>query len=240
MIRERVATNGIVRPLEPESDLDAFHTPQEIIGEFSELAVRRYLDAQAVFSKKYSGVQKGIDKRRQRNLELAKKDINKNMMQLQGDVSKHPNEKKGMGSKSRGKASKGLKEGLQVASGSWAWAWALESDERPPPSSIVSRRDTEEARQLARIADQASMENDSSMSGNQLWSLLVDFLTSPPGKDKYMSTTQLDGNELGDESSTDVLDMNLKQTGKFSRFIPARKATALATGKAGEDVSVKT
>jgi hypothetical protein len=187
MIRERVSTSGVIRPLEPESDLDAFHVPQDVIGTFSELAVRRYLDAKAKFDKKFSSVQKDIDKRRRRNLELAKKDIYRNMTQLQGDASKD-----GKQSIGRGKPTKSLKEGLRAASGSWSWAWALESDERPPPSSIVSRRDTQEARQLARIADQASFDNDESISGNQLWSMLVDFLTSPPGKNKYLQTAAPD------------------------------------------------
>jgi hypothetical protein len=210
MIRERVSTHGIIRPLEAESELDAFHVPQEIIGDFSELAVRRYLDAKVKFDKKFSGVQKVIDKRRRRNLELDKKDITRNMAQLQGDVSKHPKE-----SKDRRKSVKGLKEGLEASSGSWSWAWALESDERPPPSSIVSRRDTEEARQLARIADQASLEDEGSISGNQLWSMLIDFLTSPPGKNKYWSSTTSDSADRGQIADQEKL-----------KVFPKRKETA--------------
>jgi hypothetical protein len=209
MIRERVSTRGIVRPMEPESELDAFHVPQEIVGDFSELAVRRYLDAKVKFDRKFSGVRKVIDKHRRRNLELAKKDITRNMAQLQGDVSKHGKERK-----NRGEPIKGLKEGLEASSGSWSWAWALESDERPPPSSIVSRRDTEEARQLARIADQASLEDEGSISGNQLWSMLVDFLTSPPGKHKYLTWTVPGGDQNGGPT------MNTLPTRKASRLIP--------------------
>jgi hypothetical protein len=150
-------------------------------------------------------------------LELAKKDIYRNMAQLQGDVTKSAQESTG-----KRKIVKGLKDGLAAASGSWSWAWALESDERPPPSSIVSRRDTQEARQLARIADQASLENDSSMSGNHLWSMLVDALTSPPGRDKYPSSTVPDGDQFGEVQNGTPNDKKLKTNG-FSRFIPERK-----------------
>ncbi|KAF7968620.1 hypothetical protein HWV62_30015 [Athelia sp. TMB] len=191
MIRERVSTRGIIRPLEAESELDAFHVPKEIIGQFSELAVRRYLDAHAKFDKKFHGVTKTIDKRRRKNLELARKDIYRNMATLQGDVStgkKVPKRKETV--------QRGIMEGLQASSGSWSWAWALDASERPPPSSIVSRRDTTEARHLARVAD--SLDNDSWMSGNQLWSSLIDFLTAPPGKDKYKGTTRSDANEVKD------------------------------------------
>ena len=221
MIRERVSIRGIVRPLEPESELDAFHVPQEIIGAFSELAVRRYLNAKVKFEKKFPGVQKDIDKRRRRNLELAKKDIFRNIQQLQGDVSKRVKRFKGTS-----KPTKGLKEGLEASSGSWSWAWALESDERPPPSSIVSRRDTQEARQLARIADQASLEDDQSMSGNQLWAFLVDLVTVPPGKHKYLNTQPPDSDQNG-EPTTDnlpskrfLLSPNHLFTFYKERFIP--------------------
>lgn len=210
MIRERVSIHGIIRFLEPENELDAFHVPQEFIGAFSELAVRRYLDAKAKFDKKFSGVQKVIDKRRRHNLDLAKKDISRNMAQLQGGVSKGAKESKG-----RGRLMKSLKEGLHASSGSWSWAWALETDERPPPSSIVSRRDTAEARQLARIADQASLEDEGSISGNHLWSTVVDFLTP---QDKYPTST--DGNQ------NDVPTIYRQPTRSLSRFMLERTETA--------------
>ncbi|KAG9079465.1 hypothetical protein FS749_008511, partial [Ceratobasidium sp. UAMH 11750] len=51
----------------------------------------------------------------------------------------------------------------------------------PPPSSIVSRRDTAEARQLAVCADRY-LDGESKMSGNNLWSVVVDFLTQTPDR----------------------------------------------------------
>jgi hypothetical protein len=44
---------------------------------------------------------------------------------------------------------------LVLSSPGWAWSWVLDELENPPPSSIVARRDTEEARQLAGFADWA-------------------------------------------------------------------------------------
>ena len=53
MIRERVSTRGVIRALEPESELSAFRLPPELIGEISELAVRRYMDGTQKFGKKF-------------------------------------------------------------------------------------------------------------------------------------------------------------------------------------------
>ncbi|EGO26401.1 hypothetical protein SERLADRAFT_414458 [Serpula lacrymans var. lacrymans S7.9] len=185
MIRERVSTRGVIRPLEAENELDAFHVPPDIIGVLSELAVRRYIEGKTKFDKKFAGAMNTIEKQRSRNLELAKKDIYRNMSQLQGSLTLP--ESKDDGKEKRKPGNKGIKEGLKAASGSWSWAWALDADERPPPSSIVSRRDTEEARRLARIADQAVLQEDSQLSANNLWSLVVNFLSVTPDKSKHSS-----------------------------------------------------
>lgn len=176
MIRERVSTQGVIRPLECENELDAFQVPPNIIGVLSELAVRRYINGKTHFDRKFAGAIKKIEKHRRRNLEQAKKDTLRNMTQLQTCLSRDGEDS------NKGNRKKGIKEGLLAASGSWSWAWALDGDERPPPSSIVSRRDTQEARQLARIADQSPLQEEHSLSGNRLWSYIVDFLTASPTK----------------------------------------------------------
>lgn len=205
MIRERISTRGVVRPLEPESELTAFQLPPELVGEVSELAVRRYLDGAAKFGRKFAKATKAIEKARRRNLERAKRDTMRNIAQLhtflnsgrsgdhgegsqhgQGDGS-HAASQDGHAEGSSARAVKadtaqGVKEGL-AASGSWPWAWALDADENPPPSSIVSRRDTDEARRLAKIADQAVLMDEHAVSGNNLWSLIVNFLTMTPERD---------------------------------------------------------
>jgi len=61
----------------------------------------------------------------------------------------------------------------------------LDEAEDPPPSSIVSRRDTEEARKLAEVADQAVLSEDQTFSGNNLWSVVINFLTATPGRQNH-------------------------------------------------------
>ena len=179
MIRERVSTHGIIRPLEPESELSAFRLPPELIGVVSELAIRRYIDAKCKFDKKFGGTVKTIEKHRRKNLDIAHKDAVRNMSQLQSYMSQDT------AGQETHETFKGIKNGMKT-SGSWSWAWALDKDERPPPSSIVARRDTQEAVELARIADQSVLaEEDVIVSGNNLWSLMVNFLTSSPGKKQH-------------------------------------------------------
>ncbi len=143
------------------------------MGQVSELAMRRYQDARLKFDKKFSGTYKTIEKHRRKNIETAKKDAVRNMTQLQNYIAQDE--------KPSDETFKGVKDGL-FAGGSWSWAWALDTDERPPPSSIVARRDTHEAVELARIADQAVLVEENMMSGNNLWSLMVNFLTVSPDK----------------------------------------------------------
>lgn len=186
MIRERVSTHGIIRPLEPNSELTAFSLPPELIGRVSELAMRRYHAAKQKFDKKFHGTYKTIEKHRRKHIERAKKDAMRNMMQLQNHVAQEET--------AAGETLRGVKDGL-VASGSWSWAWALDMDEKPPPSSIVARRDTHEAVELARIADQSVLADENMLTGNNLWSLMVNFLTAPD-KDKNghkRHTSELEG-----------------------------------------------
>ncbi|KZT21084.1 alpha/beta-hydrolase [Neolentinus lepideus HHB14362 ss-1] len=186
MIRERVSTHGAIRPLEPESDLPALQVPAQVIGNINELAVQRYLDGLRYFDEKFGHTKKSIAKVRKRNLERAKKDTIRNIAQLQMYLNQDEDTSDSKGkakSESKSQERKGVKEGLMAASGSWSWAWALDTDEHPPPSSIVSRRDTEDARQLAKIADQSVLPEEKSLSGNNLWTVIVNFLTITPDRD---------------------------------------------------------
>ncbi|KAI0753082.1 hypothetical protein C8Q80DRAFT_1097008 [Daedaleopsis nitida] len=213
MIRERVSTQGVIRALEPESELDAFRLPRELIGEISELAVRRYIDGTEKYGKKFGKTAKAIEKARQKTLERASQDTMRNMAQLHTFLSREREEEEavhpGKATKgSEGRSAKafeadtaqGVKEGL-AASGSWPWAWALDTDENPPSSSIVSRRDTEEARRLAKIADQAVFMDANALSGNNLWSLIVNFLTATPDRHAHENGTE---KTEGDGPSSEV------------------------------------
>ncbi|KAJ7935116.1 hypothetical protein B0H13DRAFT_1949785 [Mycena leptocephala] len=193
MVRERVSTRGVLRPLEAEADLVAFSVAPENVGVFSELAARRFLDGTQRWDRKFAGASKTVEKHRQRNLERAKKDIVRNMNMLHNFIGREADAKaKREDDMSEDKTQTtvmGIKDGLLASSGSWSWAWALDANENPPPSSIVSRRDTQEALRLARIADQPMLHSEEhSMIPNNLWSGFVSFLTVTPDKDKYKKT----------------------------------------------------
>jgi len=126
--------------------------------------------------------------------------------------------------------SKGIKEGLLATSGTWTWAWVIDGKERPPPSSIVARRDTEEARRLARFADVPLGEEESSLNANNLWSVLLNFLGSQSSKsqggEEETGKEEKGNGEQGREKVS-------KRKAKFlSRFgIERQQSVAIVTAK---------
>jgi hypothetical protein len=213
MIRERISIYGIIRPLEPEDELSAFSLPPELIGVVSELAMRRYHDAKARFDKKFASTIKTIEKHRHRNLDIAHKDAVRNMAQLQHYIAQDSADE------DTRETFRGVKEGLKT-SGSWSWAWALDMDERPPSTSIVARRDTHEAIELARIADQSVLaEEDAYISGNNLWSLMVNFLTTSP--DKKRGNHRHDRREHADPDSRKTKQEKIRS--RFAQLVSDRK-----------------
>ena len=160
MIRERVSTQGIIRPLEPESELPAMQVPPEQIGTLSEHAIRRYATGHARFAKKFARAIRHIEKQRSRNIDRARRDTDQHIAALQHYLDRE--------------------ETGAVLDPSWTLSWALDADERPPPSSIVARRDTAEALKLARVADKAVLASERALSANNLWRVIVGFLTASP------------------------------------------------------------
>lgn len=135
MIRERVSTSGVIRSLEPPESLPALNMPPSQIGVLSELSIRRYLDGKAKFDRKFKRTFKDVDKARHKTLEKSKRETIRSFDELQ-IYMQATDEKEGK------KGEGGIKEALKAVSGSWSYAWALdESDEIPPPSSIIARRD---------------------------------------------------------------------------------------------------
>jgi len=211
MLRERVSTQGIIRRMEPEHELEAFTVKAELIGQMSELTLRRYLDAKVKFDKKFAHTIRQIEKDRRHHLKLAKQDTKKNMALLHLSLMRE--EESGVS----GQGTHGIKDGSFTSTGSWTWAWVLDGEERPPPSSIVSRRDTAEARRLAKVADQALLQDDQALSGNRFWSAVVDFLTTTPDRDNP-------------ESSQPVPRL-IKRPSRLSRFLGRER---LGAGKKDE------
>jgi hypothetical protein len=126
MIRERVATNGIVRPLEPERDIPALNIDPTTLGIISARWAQVYLAGVQRHEKKYASSIRQIEQRRKRAIALLR---------------------------SRAEASQEEEATAEVEGEGWSVAWALDdAHERPPPSSLVARCDTAEALALARSA----------------------------------------------------------------------------------------
>lgn len=127
MIRERISISGTIRPLEPEKDLPALQIPTEHLGTVSERWVQRYVAITEHHEKKYAKRIKDLAKRRERaigNLQHVR-GSREGPASLHGWGVKMTKKRKG-----KGKNTIGL------------LAWALDvEDERPPPSSLVARRD---------------------------------------------------------------------------------------------------
>lgn len=175
MIRERVSTKGVVRPLEHETELGALQLQLQYVGRLSEHTINRFLNEREIFDKKFSKTYKSIEKHRRRNLERSKHDMIKRLGFLRQFLQKSDDE-----------AEIERRKESAILSPGWNWAWALDEEEDPPSSSIVSRRDTEEARKLAEVADQAVLGEDHTISGNNLWSFVINLLTATPGKDNHI------------------------------------------------------
>jgi hypothetical protein len=176
MIRERVSTRGLIRPLEPEADLPAMQVPSDLIGTIPERAIERYVTAKERSDKKFAHAIKRIEKQRLKNINRASRDINQHIAALQ-----HYLDREGQAVAAPAPALMGTgADRTRRATSSWNMAWALDEDERPPPSSIVARRDTEEALKLARVADKAVLASERTLSANNLWNVIVNSLMAAP------------------------------------------------------------
>ena len=141
MIRQRVATQGVVRPLEPETELAALQIDPADLGVISAPWARVYLAGVHRHEKKYAASMRQIAQRRERAIAL---------LRSQGSRVGTGDAEKGAG-----------EEAAEVEGKGWSVAWALEdADERPPPSSLVARCDTAEALALARAVTAAKRKRN--------------------------------------------------------------------------------
>ncbi|KAH8984796.1 alpha/beta-hydrolase [Lactarius hatsudake] len=209
MIRERVSTQGIIRPLEPESELPALQVPPELIGAISEHAVRRYVAGTARFEKKFARAIRHIAKQRQQNIDRASRDANRHLVALQEYF-----DRKRISAETGG-----------VVEPSWNLAWALDADERPPPSSIVARRDTKEALELARVADKAILATEKSLSANNLWNVIVGFVTVSP--DDHPSARSDGGSPRAGEH---VVGAQARRAGRLRSFLRKKQPEGSQSG----------
>ena len=75
MIRERVSTKGVLRPMEPEEELDGMKVPASFIGQNSELDMGRFLEGYDKFDRKFAYTTKTLEKLRENQMQRARKDI---------------------------------------------------------------------------------------------------------------------------------------------------------------------
>jgi len=165
-IRERVSTKGIVRPMEPETEIKALRMPVGTVGVINEPSAKRYLDAQAAWDKKFKETMKTIYKQRQKNLEHSEVEDKARLNRLNESAPFQKGDTDEMNK--------------VLNSANWSWAWVLAGDENPPSAALVARRDTVEARRLSKIADEAVEEKERTLSGNNLWTIIVSTLTKGP------------------------------------------------------------
>ena len=149
MIRERVSTQGMIRPLEHEQGLPAFWLSPHLVGFIPEIVLERYMAAKQGADQKFASTIKGIEKARARNVERASRDL----VQRATALRRH-----------FGTAGSGS---VVSAGGVWRLAWALDADECPPPSSIVGRLDTEEALRFAQAADRRLLVAFTAAAGSE-------------------------------------------------------------------------
>lgn len=209
MIRERVATNGVIRPLEDEMSIHACTMKLEDIGVLHEESVRRYLKGQAIWERKFAKVARSIEEQRQKHLNLSTKDGRRTMDKIRRQLhivgeSQPPalaTEPDTTADEQHTVDLSCVMEKTVLGSRQWKWGWALEG-ESPPPSSIVARGDTGEARRLGQFADRQLGPGDEehSLSGNNLWSVVVEALTrgKPPQRGRGSGAGE-PGREAGKE-----------------------------------------
>lgn len=151
MIRERVSTTGVCRPLEPQSELAALNVPADEVGVIKEGQAMRYLNGQHLWDKKFHRAAKQVQKHRRKNLKMAKeKDGHKLLNMWEDRIRRKEREREGTDTEGSGWETEGdgAESGIATPDGeersvldqSWSWEWALQG-EAPPPSAIVSRRD---------------------------------------------------------------------------------------------------
>ncbi|GAA5926587.1 hypothetical protein JCM3775_001058 [Rhodotorula graminis] len=191
MIRERVSMTGVVRPMEPESEMSMLQLDPEDIGLIKEDAARRYLAGKAIVQRKFKKTYEKVQQKRERHLKKSMREeatrITKRVQQLEKEQEQErKNGKKGSSGSTRPDPSavdpiqpervthspEPLDPEQQDASSfGLDGVWNLHG-ERPPPSSLAGRKDTAEARKLAKVLD----EHYSRLHGLALWSQIQDLV----------------------------------------------------------------
>lgn len=170
--------------------------PRDEIGTIKEGAALRYLTGQYLWDKRYKRARKQVAKHRQKNLDQARHKDGRRIVESVKQ-SLRARRQDGVEEEEEG-------EGAGEEDWSWGWAWALDG-EVPPPSAIVSRRDTvspfamtgkistddqSEARKLALMADRLDSAKPTSIGGLSIWVALATFFSNASEKEKAKTAVQ--------------------------------------------------
>lgn len=179
MIRERVALDGHIRPLEDEAELDILRISPNDLGVIKDGPLRRWAEGRKIWDHKFMGRYKKIQVQREHHIKRSNKRVKETMKKLsEPHMSQKKNKKKRHGRKPSASADP-LPEPVSNAAASTncdgvaareapceqpdssaeeapadRFGWTLSDDERPPPSSIAARKDTSEALKLAKVLEQ--------------------------------------------------------------------------------------
>ena len=194
LIRERVSIQGVIRPLEPEAELPSFQLKADLVGAATEIPLRQYIQAMAEYQVKFSSAYKNVIKERERNLRLAHEQDDRSLGYLESYLQKVTEKSE------RGQNALDSPRLQKITADSWNWSWALDEDEDPPPSSLVSRRDTPQALQLAVIANIAA---ENAPGGNGLWRCSLPCLTVTPDEVKLSAEREHPKPEVGGDGELD-------------------------------------
>ncbi|GAA5842996.1 hypothetical protein JCM3766R1_001656 [Sporobolomyces carnicolor] len=191
MIRERISITGIVRAMEPEREMQALTLDPEDLGLIKEGPVKRYLAGKAIWDKKFAREQRRVNKNREKHLHKSIKEEAKRITRRAEEAAKR--KKADLGNKRSDSSSKRNDTGpsqadeirvtdspepFEVADSEreqFGGIWDLHG-ESPPPSSIAARKDTSEARKLAKTLE----EHYSRLHALALWSEIHDVVGHAP------------------------------------------------------------
>ncbi|KAM0755605.1 alpha/beta-hydrolase [Meredithblackwellia eburnea MCA 4105] len=191
MVRERIGIDGVVRPLEPAEELQAMQLSPEEVGLLKEAPVKRYLAGKAIWDKRFKRTYEHVQRRREHHLKKSvAEEANRIKKRLKSVKKKEASRRPSLislTSTSRRPSAVSL-PGEQFTDSpepidGYEGIWNLHG-EHPPPSSIAARKDTMEARKLARVLD----EHYSKLHALHLWSDVQDI--GAAGADRLNNPTR--------------------------------------------------
>ena len=151
IIRERVNALGCVRGMEPVEEIAALRIPPQEIGLIKEKPVRRWLEGQEAWDKKYKHTAENVLRKRKHYREKAQRLLDHARQQgvIHEDLTPQRSRTSiGEGISSIGETQPERRWGMSRKSPRWAYLTIMFvgpldlKDERPPPSAIAGRRDT--------------------------------------------------------------------------------------------------